>query len=92
MDDLEIHGLPRMDLKGLRLGLDTGFLRLMFVLDTFHRLLFVESRYILLVAHTGGHLFVNTTLKLIVHKHTGHFFNIYLIFWFSRQNVPLGIN
>ena len=41
MDDLDIHGLPRMDLKGLRLGLDTGFLRLMFILDTFHRLPFV---------------------------------------------------
>jgi hypothetical protein len=40
-----------MDLKGLRLGLDTGFLRLMFLLDTFHRLLFVESFYFLLVAH-----------------------------------------
>jgi len=71
-----------MDFKGLRLGLDARFFQLMFILDTFHRLLFVESHYILLVAHSSGHLFVNTTLKLLVHKYTGHFFNIYLIFWF----------
>jgi hypothetical protein len=44
-----------MDLKGLRLGLDTRFLRLVFILDTSHRLLFVESHYILLVAHTNEH-------------------------------------
>ena len=81
-----------MDLTGLRLGFDTAFLRLMFILDTFHRLLFVESRYILLVAHSGGRLFVNTTLKLLVVKYTWHFFIIYLIFWFSRRNLPLGVN
>jgi hypothetical protein len=57
-----MHGATiKMDLKGLRLGIDTIFLRLIFILDTFHRLLSVESHYIRLVAHTSAQLFEHNT-------------------------------